>query len=619
MATYKEIKGVTVQTLDEDPVAAGASWSSGGNLNQAKAALGGAGIQTANVAFGGIVTNAPAAGTANTESYNGTSWTEVNNLNNDREVTNGVGLYTAALCMGNDPPYSAAVESWDGTNWTNGTNLPAPRGYGAAFGTQTAAIHTGGYTDGDSSVSGSTLYWNGSSWTETGDLNTTRAFLSSSTNGTYTAAVVFGGPSSEKKTESWNGSAWTEVNDLSTAAPVGSGAGTQTSAFLAKGYGPGSAIATTQTWDGTSWSSAADAATAAGYTSRGGGGASNTVGIVFGGSNAPGFTTPTFITSTEEFSEPPTTQAKLVEGMLFLSGGLTLKGVGTAAGIPAGTWASGGSLNTARTIGGGFGLTIPTAVCAGGYNPGGWHALTEEYNGSAFTEVNDMPQATDDMGSGGSLTAGIIFGGDTPPGNTPTNIALGYDGTNWTTLSSLNTARRSIGGAGVQTSALAFGGQEPGSASAKTESWDGSSWTETSDLNTARMGVQGAGHSNTAAIGAGGGLDPVINNVEQWDGSSWTEKNNLNTARSFFAAGGISTAALFYGGYVGTPSYTGKTESWNGTSMTEVNDMSTGRGSTGALPAGGAVSQIASGGNPQPTASSETFEAEATLSTVTVS
>ena len=619
MATYKEIKGVTVQTLDEDPVAAGAAWASGGNLNQVKAGMGGAGIQTANLSMGGIVANAPATATANTESYDGSSWTEVNNLNTARAITNGVGLYTAALCVGNDPPYSAAVESWDGTNWTNGTNLPAPRGYGAAFGTQTAAIHTGGYTDGDGSVSGSTLYWNGSSWTETGDLNTTRAFLSSSTNGTYTAAVVFGGPSSEKKTESWNGSAWTEVNDLNTVAPVGSGGGTQTSAFLAKGYNPSGAIATTQTWDGTSWSSAADAATAAGYTSRGGGGASNTVGIVFGGSNAPGFTTPTFITSTEEFTEPPATQAKLREGMLFLSGGTSLKGFGKAAGIPAGTWASGGSLNTARTIGGGFGLTIPTAVCAGGYNPGGWHALTEEYNGSAFTEVNDMPQATDDMGSGGSLTAGIIFGGDTPPGNTPTNIALGYDGTNWTTLSSLNTARRSIGGAGVQTSALAFGGQEPGSASAKTESWDGSSWTETSDLNTARMGVQGAGHSNTAAIGAGGGLDPVINNVEQWDGSSWTEKNNLNTARSFFAAGGISTAALFYGGYVGTPSYTGKTESWNGTSMTEVNDMSTGRGSTGALPAGGAVSQIASGGNPQPTASSETFEAEATLSTVTVS
>ena len=67
MATYKEIKGVTVQTLDEDPVLAGASWSSGGALNQARAGLGGAGIQTAALGFGGIATNAPAAGTANTE------------------------------------------------------------------------------------------------------------------------------------------------------------------------------------------------------------------------------------------------------------------------------------------------------------------------------------------------------------------------------------------------------------------------------------------------------------------------------------------------------------------------------------------------------------------------
>ena len=322
--------------------------------------------------------------------------------------------------------------------------------------------------------------------------------------------------------------------------------------------------------------------------------------------------------ATEEWTIAPPTAAILTEGSVFLSGGTALKGFGKAGGIPSATWASGGALNTARTIGGGFGLTIPTAVCAGGYNPGGWKALVEEYNGSAFTEVNDMPTAIDDMGSGGSLTAGIIFGGEVPPSGSTTNKNFGYDGTNWTELTNLNTARRAIGGAGVQTSALAFGGQEPGSASAKTESWDGTSWTETSDLNTARMGIQGAGHSNTAAIGAGGGLSPVVNNVEQWDGSSWTEKNNLNTARSLFAGGGVSTAALFYGGYVGTPSYSGKTESWNGTSMTEVNDMATGRGSSGALPAGGAVSQIAAGGNPA-TATSETFEAEATLSTVTVS
>ncbi len=46
MATYKEIKGVTIQTLDEDPVlggVAGGSWSSGGNLNTARDLLGSGG------------------------------------------------------------------------------------------------------------------------------------------------------------------------------------------------------------------------------------------------------------------------------------------------------------------------------------------------------------------------------------------------------------------------------------------------------------------------------------------------------------------------------------------------------------------------------------------------
>ena len=53
MATYKEIKGVTVQTLDSDPVLNVGSWSSGGNLNQAKKQLGGAGLTpTASIVFG---------------------------------------------------------------------------------------------------------------------------------------------------------------------------------------------------------------------------------------------------------------------------------------------------------------------------------------------------------------------------------------------------------------------------------------------------------------------------------------------------------------------------------------------------------------------------------------
>ena len=49
MATYKEIKGVTVQTRDTDPTVNVGSWASGGSLNTARYANAGAGTQTAAI------------------------------------------------------------------------------------------------------------------------------------------------------------------------------------------------------------------------------------------------------------------------------------------------------------------------------------------------------------------------------------------------------------------------------------------------------------------------------------------------------------------------------------------------------------------------------------------
>jgi hypothetical protein len=54
MAEYKGIKGFKVQYLDQDPVPTVAGWSAGGNLNTSRTQLGGAGTQTAGLAFGGI-------------------------------------------------------------------------------------------------------------------------------------------------------------------------------------------------------------------------------------------------------------------------------------------------------------------------------------------------------------------------------------------------------------------------------------------------------------------------------------------------------------------------------------------------------------------------------------
>jgi len=97
MATYKEIKGVTVQTKDEDPVVNVGSWSSGGSLNLARYDVTGAGSQTAALATGGYEP------VGNTELYNGSTWTEVNDLNTARYGQSSTGSQTSALAVGGNP------------------------------------------------------------------------------------------------------------------------------------------------------------------------------------------------------------------------------------------------------------------------------------------------------------------------------------------------------------------------------------------------------------------------------------------------------------------------------------------------------------------------------------
>ncbi len=64
-----------------------------------------------------------------------------------------------------------------------------------------------------------------------------------------------------------------------------------------------------------------------------------------------------------------------------------------------------------------------------------------------------------------------------------------WNGTNWTEVNDLNTARRILGSAGID-SALAFGGlTNPSTRTNITESWNGTNWTEVNDLNTSRRSI----------------------------------------------------------------------------------------------------------------------------------
>ena len=70
----------------------------------------------------------------------------------------------------------------------------------------------------------------------------------------------------------------------------------------------------------------------------------------------------------------------------------------------------------------------------------------------------------------GITTAGLAFGGQNPDDTLYGNTEA-YNGTSWTEVNDLNTSRTLLGSAGTNTAALAFGGGTP-PASAATEEWD---------------------------------------------------------------------------------------------------------------------------------------------------
>jgi len=210
----------------------------------------------------------------------------------------------------------------------------------------------------------------------------------------------------------------------------------------------------------------------------------------------------------------------------------------------------------------------------------------------------DMGTARYYMGIAGDKSAMLLFGGG--PGQTA--VTESYNGTAWTEVNDLNTARDMIRGCGTQTAALSVAGNVHPVLQALTEKWDGTSWTESGDINTARRSGNAMG-TTTTAIYCGGYSGPPNsapgwrNETESYDGTSWTEVNDMNTARFYSGGAGAFTSALVFGGFPPGAPGNALTESWNGTSWTEVNDLSTGVSENGG--AGTATSSVLSiGGGP---------------------
>ena len=100
------------------------------------------------------------------------------------------------------------------------------------------------------------------------------------------------------------------------------------------------------------------------------------------------------------------------------------------------------------------------------------------------TEGNDINQAKRNLAGFGTTTAAIAAGGETP---SPTANTESWNGSSWTEVNNLNTARGALGGSGSNTNRFFSFWWNIWFRFSKTESWNGTAWTEVADLATYRL------------------------------------------------------------------------------------------------------------------------------------
>ena len=289
----------------------------------------------------------------------------------------------------------------------------------------------------------------------------------------------------------------------------------------------------------------------------------------------------------------------------------------------AGTWATGGALNTPRYSAVGAGVDVPTSIIFAGAIPA--KGDTEKYDGSTWTEVNNLTSARYSSAGCGTQPAALSFAGNPGSPSAGSTVTEEWNDTSWIAQNGLNTGRIAPHGSGIQTAALCIGGYNSGNV-AIVEDYDGTCWTEVAALltatyagTTASQGTPSASlvfTGTTPASPAGGKL------CESFDGTSWTEVADTNTGRNNAGGSGVQTLALCFGGDAPgvSPANTVNTEKWDGTSWTETNNLAiggydiTGSGTQG--------SAMCAAGAPTPTrggVSEEWVDPVYTIKTVTVS
>jgi len=576
------------------------AWVAGTSTATSKQRSGGCGTQTAGLNCGGFAAPPNGAAHDGTEEYNGSGWSTGGTLNTARGNTKLVGTQTAAVFFGQGgggQPQSGVTEEYNGTSWTTVNPMANAINYRSGCGIQTAALATGGNVP-STNRSNLNEEYDGTNWSTGGALPQKQS--SQGQAGTQTAAInSFGytnnpvpgnsGDTLNAISVEYDGSSWTagpNGNGVVELTGYAMGSGIQTNAIFA-----GAPSTNSCKYDGTTFTVGPALAIAQDSASHGSTSASDTW-------IAKGSPVPSVGNRVQDFNSSTNV-------------------------VTAAAWASAPSLNTARDeLGSALNAPAPTALAMGGYNgsPPAGLSITEEYNGSAWSESGDLNNITWQMAGAGTQTAAVSMGGAYNPFTIMANTEE-YNGSTWTPVNAMPTATWGAGGTGSQTAALVFGGNAPGIVSTTFE-YDGTNYSPSGAMNTARTYTTGFG-IQTAALCAGGNTPSKTGATEEYNGSTWTSSGSMLTARDSLCGGGAQTDGLVFTGSSGpgTPNVLAVTEGYDGTAWSTRPNVSTARifaeGTAGTTSSAAAIIYGGAPGGGPFISNSEEFTAETTAANIT--
>jgi hypothetical protein len=572
------------------------AFSSGGNYPAGfYGTVGGAGTQTAGITFGGRTS--PTANYDKSNEYNGFGWTATPDLGTGRYGIAGCGTQTAALGAGGyrypDPPTGPRTETeeWDGSSWTAGGALPTGVNNASMSGTQTAALFSGG-----NSSRTEVLNYNGSTWTSEPALNVGRRSLRGAGTTTDAIVFGGFNPSTPliySNTESFNGSTWTEVSNMNTAIYDMNAMGSSSSHVASNSGNNGSNTNSTEEWDGTNWTTAPTSS----VTHRGGAGfGTANAGVSAVGGSSPYTAVEEYNSNINAIvksswasggnmssvrAQHGSANAGTQDSGLAIGGYVfqTSSNTDSCEEYGGSSWTSGGDLPTTTRQKGASGTQTATIAFGGFPSPGpGTESLN--YNGSSWTSAPALNTgAVYAFGNGGGTSTAALRAGSGNPGGYTTTTEE-YDGSSWTSGGALNSGMTSGAVDGSLTAGIVCGGEgDPSSplttsgVTSQTEEYNGSAWATGNPivLRISSQGKSGGTSAQTAWMIAGGDGPTVTNNTgttQLYDGTNWSTSAPLSTPRRQVAGGGTQASGLVFGGTEASSTSLNSTEEFTNGSET---------------------------------------------------